>query len=268
VSDKIWHKLKASVVSSAPKEETKAETKEETKEETKRPSIYANRVKYCLGVGFVMIGLSLIINGGYMVAKAQIAQRLLAYSWNQGLLNGIAQKPWFWADTEVAARIRFLRLDQERYVMRDASGESLAFGPGFVANGEQKSVAQFTSFDSGTAIAGHRDSHFGLLQKLQINDIIEIQQLDKNTSRFRVTSSVVIDTRYQSLAMPNVNELTLITCYPFESMVPGGPLRYVVFGEQLIQTNEVNQSTLPVHKTALKRQHQTKPHYTAKPAII
>jgi sortase A len=31
---------------------------------------------------------------------------------------------------------------------------------------------------------------------------------------------------------PERDQLVLVTCYPFDAMVPGGPLRYVVIAEK------------------------------------
>src|SRR5437773_12202841 len=45
----------------------------------------------------------------------------------------------------------------------------------------------------------------------------------------RVRDIAIVDAR--ELAMPRDTEyptLTLVTCYPFDALVPGGPLRYVV----------------------------------------
>lgn len=205
----------------------------------------------------VLLGVTLLLNGGYMMIKAQLAQQLLALSWQRSLTSGEPHKPWAWADTDVAARIRFLRLGEERYVMRDASGESLSFGPGLVSVGRvsmdsasaQSQTARHNHLLAGTAIAGHRDSHFGLLRELARDDIIELERRDHSTVRFRVTSSEVIDTRYEQLATPSYNELALITCYPFESLVPGGPLRYVVFGE-VVSENAQTQSHDANHRYA------------------
>ncbi len=176
----------------------------------------------------ILGGLGLIANGGYMIAKAQLAQVLLSKSWSSSLADGGARRPWAWADTHVAARIQFLSLDEERYVMRDVSGESLAFGPGIVEHANSGAPSQENTH-SGIAIAGHRDSHFGVLQHLQTDDLIQVETIKQMPVRFKVVSSTVVDTRHQSLAPPAQNELVLITCFPFESIVPGGPLRYVVF---------------------------------------
>lgn len=230
----------------------------------------AGWIKSTISIALLAFGIGLVGNGGYMIAKAQLAQQLLAYSWKQGIESGSAQRPWSWADTEVAARIRFLSLDEERYVMRDASGESLAFGPGFVEHGHVGQTLK--NIATGTAIAGHRDSHFGLLRELKANDIVELERLDQSTTRFRVTSATVIDTRYQILEKPSADELTLITCYPFDSMVPGGPLRYVVFGIEVPNNSIEPLATQPLKTKRLatmsKSQNQAKPQYATQPTII
>ena len=49
---------------------------------------------------------------------------------------------------------------------------------------------------------------------------------------YRVVDSAVIDAREARLAAdPGRPALTLVTCYPFEAVEPGGPLRYLVFAE-------------------------------------
>ncbi|HUP49714.1 MAG TPA: sortase, partial [Thermoanaerobaculia bacterium] len=42
---------------------------------------------------------------------------------------------------------------------------------------------------------------------------------------------VVGDTETWVMEDDGTDRLTLITCYPFDAVIPGGPLRYVVIGE-------------------------------------
>ncbi len=47
-----------------------------------------------------------------------------------------------------------------------------------------------------------------------------------------MTGSEVIDARHARLAPdPGRPVLSLVTCYPFDAVAPGGPLRYVVTAE-------------------------------------
>ena len=49
---------------------------------------------------------------------------------------------------------------------------------------------------------------------------------------YRVVGSEIADARRPWTA-PHLpaRTLTLVTCYPFDAVVPGGPLRYLVFAE-------------------------------------
>ncbi len=49
---------------------------------------------------------------------------------------------------------------------------------------------------------------------------------------YRVSGTEVIDARHARLLPGDATpRLTLVTCYPFDAIVPGGPLRYVVSAE-------------------------------------
>ena len=76
-------------------------------------------------------------------------------------------------------------------------------------------------------ISGHRDTHFAFLQTLAPGDAIELDAPD-GTRRYRVTALRVADTRREALALGADDALLLVTCWPFDAVVPGGPLRYVV----------------------------------------
>ena len=85
--------------------------------------------------------------------------------------------------------------------------------------------------EPGNAIlAGHRDTTFRFLERLVPGDEIRTKLPDGRESFFRVDS-----TRVQDAADPwafdapdGATTLTLATCWPFDSPVPGGRLRYVV----------------------------------------
>ena len=90
------------------------------------------RRQHLLLACLLIASLSLIGNGMYIKAKAKVADWMITNTWEARQHNGVPQKPWPWADTWVAARIHIPRLGISQYVMQDASGESLAFGPGAV----------------------------------------------------------------------------------------------------------------------------------------
>ncbi len=78
-------------------------------------------------------------------------------------------------------------------------------------------------------LSGHRDTHFRFLDKLVPGDEIRVQGADGAWRAYRVRGSQVVDARRAwMLADDGAPRLTLVTCYPFDAIVPGGPLRYVV----------------------------------------
>jgi sortase A len=46
---------------------------------------------------------------------------------------------------------------------------------------------------------------------------------------YEVNSLEVVDSRAQAMVIePGIDRISLVTCYPFDSALAGGPLRYVV----------------------------------------
>jgi len=72
-----------------------------------------------------------------------------------------------------------------------------------------------------------------LFQKLNSGKLRPIlntlQTLKREGVWFEVTNLDVVDSRTRELVIePGVRRLSLVTCYPFDSPLAGGPLRYVV----------------------------------------
>lgn len=195
----------------------------------------------------LIIGAALLGKGLYMDAKAQLAQVLIEYSWQTRDDNSLPPKPWWWADTKAIATLEVPRLNKRLFVMQDDSGESLAFGPGHLNASAKISQA------GHVMIAGHRDSHFAFLKKIKMGDVIQTTNFDQQSLQYRVTDVYVLDTRSQELLKYEHNELTLITCYPFDSVISGGPLRYIVNAEPVDAetktplTNQTKQPHQPMH---------------------
>jgi sortase A len=81
-------------------------------------------------------------------------------------------------------------------------------------------------------IAGHRDPHFRFLRDVQAGDEIVVEAPGRPPVRFRVRQRAVVDARTAVLAAAgDAREIVLVTCYPFDALRPGGPLRYIVLAE-------------------------------------
>jgi sortase A len=165
-------------------------------------------------------------HGLYIHAKAQLAQVLLHAAWERTHATGIATKPWPWADTHPVARLIAPGQDADVLVLAGASGRTLAFGPGHLDGSAQPG-------DPGNAvITAHRDTHFRFLKDAGPGDLIVVERADGASRHFRIRKSYVAYAR--DLKLPRdalVPTLTLVTCYPFDALNPGGPLRYVVVAE-------------------------------------
>lgn len=175
-----------------------------------------------LGIGLVCATLGLG-QGVYLEAKAWLAQVLIDRAWDAARDSGQASAPWPWADTHPVARLSAPRLNVSRMVLSGASGRVLAFGPGHVA-------ASARPGDPGVSfIAGHRDTHFHFLKRLHAGDQLLIETQQAKTVSYRVVETWVQDEQDTAyLESLTGDQLILMTCYPFEAVVPGGPLRYLV----------------------------------------
>lgn len=177
-------------------------------------------------VAVACIGVWQIASGTYIHAKAWLAQQLIASAWTRTLEGEREVKPWPWADTWPIARLQVLDKGIDLYVLADASGRSLAFGPGYV-NGTA------AIGEGNTVLAGHRDTHFAFLRNLQPGDEFAIQTADGREWHFQLNETHVIDARHERLQFDDRAgaTITLLTCYPFDAIVPGGPLRYVAVAD-------------------------------------
>lgn len=172
-------------------------------------------------------GLRQLGHGLWIPAKARLAQHLLQHAWARTLAGASAVKPWPWADTWPVARLRLPAHGVDLIVLDGVSGRTLAFGPGHMPGTPLPGGA------GGVAvIAGHRDTHFRFLRDVQAGDEIVVEAPGRPPVRFRVRQRAVVDARTAVLAAAShAREIVLITCYPFEALRPGGPLRYIVLAE-------------------------------------
>ena len=172
-------------------------------------------------VALAAIGVWQIASGTYIHAKAWLAQQLIASAWSRTLAGQREVKPWPWADTWPIARLRVPDANVDLYVLADASGRSLAFGPGYV-NGTA------AIGEGHTVIAGHHDTHFAFLRTLQPGDQLTIQTADGRERQLQIDETHVVDSRSEQLQFGDIGAtVTLLTCYPFDAIAPGGPLRFV-----------------------------------------
>lgn len=187
-----------------------------------------NRLLTGLVVSLLALSLWQIGEGSWVVAKARLAQYLLQRAWPRALAGDPSPKPWPWADTWPVARLRMERLSVDEIVLAGAYGRTLAFGPGHVSSSALPG-------GPGTVIlVGHRDTHFHFLKQVRFDDRVDLTGRDGHRVHYRVTEQRVLDSRRDGIPMASDNqEVMFVTCFPFDAVTPGGPLRYVVRAERV-----------------------------------
>ena len=171
-----------------------------------------------LCLGFWQLG-----EGAYIPAKAWVAQELMLRAWNRAEDGQTNPAPWPWADTWPVARMLAKSGDVDLIVLAGGSGRTLAFGPGHL------SASALPGQRGNSVIAGHRDTHFSFLKSLALGESVRVETADGHEHTYTVVDIDVIDSRRASLVLDaDESVLSLVTCYPFNAIEPGGPMRYVV----------------------------------------
>ncbi len=185
--------------------------------------------KLILVVLIMIVGVGFVVDSGYIYAKAQLAQEFIEGAWEETLekaKKGVKEKvkPWSWADTWPVARMQMPDHDVDLYVLNGATGNALAFGPGYMNGTSQP------GYPGAMVIGGHRDTHFSFLKDVQIGDGFSLQDSMGKMFSYKIINAEIKDINRDKLLIDNYEHsvVKLVTCYPFDAVVPGGPLRYVV----------------------------------------
>ncbi len=172
----------------------------------------------CLGLALNQLGA-----GAYIQLKAALAQQLIARAWEQ---PGPTH-PWPWADTQPIARLEWPARGESLFVLSGGRGNALAFGPAH-------DPASAPPGSPGLSIiGGHRDTHFRMLGELEPGEELLLHGKDGHSRRYQITRSFIADTRRGPLRAAG-DGLLLVTCYPFDALRAGGPLRFVVVARPLL----------------------------------
>lgn len=179
-----------------------------------------------LGVTLLVAGLWFLGAGSYVHAKAWLAQELMHRAWERTLDGEQSVRPWPDADFWPVARLRIPSREVDLYVLSEASGRALAFGPGHVASTAQPGAA------GHTVVAGHRDTHFAPLESVRVGDVVYLELPSGKEARYLVVKRDVLDTRMEpQVALRDEPILTLVTCFPFRSSTGDRSQRLLVDAE-------------------------------------
>jgi sortase A len=172
----------------------------------------------------LIVGVGLLVDAFWLYGKAQVGQMLLSRAWARTLEDGKGHKPWPWADHWPVARLTSEEHNVDQIVLAGDSGSVMAFAPGMNLQAAKPG-------ETGTVlISGHRDTHFRFLQDLKPGSELTVQTQGGSYS-YRVEEAKIVDSRTTRID-PTLGEgqLVLVTCYPFDTLEIGGPMRFVVVG--------------------------------------
>jgi len=183
-----------------------------------------DRLKALAALLMLAAGVWFLGGAAWMQGKALLAQALIQRAWAANLDGGTMQaRPWSWADTTPVGRLEFVRQRQSMIVLAGDSGRILAFGPGHRPGSAPPGGA------GNSVISGHRDTHFAVLEKIEVGDVLKVENIEGRIVTYRVDSLDVVDEHDLSVTeQRGIDQLTLVTCWPFDAIAPGGPLRYIV----------------------------------------
>jgi len=173
------------------------------------------------------VGLWQVWEGSWIYAKAGLAQLLLKRAWSRTLAGELAVKPWPWADTWPVARLIVPSQNIDLIVLNGAYGRTLAFGPGYLESSAMPGAI------GTTILTGHRDTHFSFMQRLKQRDKLVVETADHRRQRYIVRETRIVDSQTAAIGLDDSQtQLVLVTCYPFDAITSGGPIRYVITAVQ------------------------------------
>jgi sortase A len=179
-------------------------------------------------------GCSILFYLTFLVAEAVITQTRLARTYEQSHdveSRSVPSAPTFRlaapkrANADFArpgiSRLEIPRIGLTAMVLDGASSQTMRVGLGHITGTSSPGE------NGNVAIAGHRDTFFRPLRRIQEGDEILLETPAKALT-YRVSSTEIVDpSDVAVLRSHGKDELTLVTCYPFSYLGPA-PKRFIV----------------------------------------
>lgn len=164
------------------------------------------------------VGVGQIAGATGTHVKAWLGQALLERAWSRAGRSDEPEMPWPGAVSHPIARIEVPALNVDRLVLKGAETPVLAWGPGMEVGPKGHRL-----------IAAHRDTHFNFLKDLKGGDRVKLALADGRIEHWAVAQRSVVDSRRFGLNLAaSGDRMSWVTCWPFNAIEPGGPLRLLV----------------------------------------
>jgi sortase A len=200
--------------------------------------IASQGMRILLAALVLALGLAGLALATWADARTYILHALIARAWERERSGEPNARPWPWADTHPVALLSALAGAEELVVLEGSRQRNLLLGPAH-------DPASVLPGERGNAvIEGARDTQFRFLRALRIGDRLRVDLADGRTVCFEVSDWRVVDLRHWHVTLGAATpRLTLITHYPFDTLTPGGPLRFVVTADWIAGAGNVPSAT-------------------------
>ena len=179
----------------------------------------------CMAVGALCLA-----NAAYIPVKGVLAGVLIERAFDKSQSAGAPVLPWSWMDARPMARLTAPRLGASEIVLDVGTGQALGFAPAHMEQTVRPGAPGLS------VIAAHKNTHFAFLEDLKPNDIVTVESISGEVTRFKISEAQIVDKTASGIDLSAGGEtprIALVTCYPFSALSYGGPLRYVVYGEKI-----------------------------------
>lgn len=178
---------------------------------------------------FLVIGVVALGYVGYVLASARAYQAIETARLEHVVSQPeIRRAPRLVADGGVIGQLEIPRLGLAAIVVEGDSASLLRRAVGHLPE------TALPGESGNVALAGHRDTFFRPLRRIQLGDAITLRTQD-GEFHYRVESTrVVAPDATDVLQSSDIHELTLITCFPF-NYIGSAPDRFIVRAREIEQ---------------------------------
>ena len=178
-----------------------------------------------IAIIFFLVGAILIIKPSYYYMKGYCVEYILNKIWCNYKQNNTK-----FLNLEPIGKLIIEDINLDCMILKNINDRTLNYGLGKLSDG----IKLYQS-NKNIIIAGHRDSYFNKLKKINLGDEIILEHIEGKSKYIVESIKIVNPNNIECLSDYNLNKITLITCYPFQ-YIGSAPLRYVVQGKFIVDT--------------------------------